>query len=185
MSPRKFDRFMVDVHIAANPKLARLNPAERWCLVGGVLSLAALAPVRGRLLIGDQAAEVADVAHHARVTAAVARSTLEKLRRVGMIVPDAELECERVHDFEEWNPGPKNDPTNADRQRRYRERRRNARNGAVTAAVTPGPVTAITPPEVEREVEEEESSGGATNENARRMPPPLPHLKRVSTGRAA
>ena len=145
MSPRKFDRFMVDVHIASHPKLSRLNVPERWCFVGGILSLAALAPVRGRLLIGNHRAEPEDVAAHARVSVGVARATMDKLRAVGMLVPDDELDCEAVHDFEEWNPPPKNDPTNADRQHRYRDRHRNASNGSVT----PGRNADVTPAEVE------------------------------------
>lgn len=178
MTRRKFDRFMVDVHIAANPKLARLTAAERWCFVGGILSLAALAPVRGRLLIGQQRVEPSDVATRAGVSAGVAKAAMAKLRAVGVIVPDAELDCEAVHDFDEWNPPPKNDPTNAERQRRYRERR----NGTVTA-VTGG---AVTLPEVEVEVgreEESEGSGGAPSGqvDCERPPTALPtgFLRRV------
>ena len=136
VSPRKFDRFMVDVHIASHPKLSRLNAPERWCFVGGILSLAALAPVRGRLLIGNHRAEPEDVAAHARVSVGVARATMDKLRAVGMLVPDDELDCEAVHDFEEWNPAAEERPD----QRRPPTRV----TGTVTVtlrngSVTPGP----------------------------------------------
>lgn len=147
MSPRKFDRFMVDVHIASNPKLARLTVQERWCHVAGILSLAALSPVRGCLLVGTDPAGPEDIARRAGVPVAVARSTIAKLRKVGVLEVDQEYECDCVHDFEDWNPAPKTDRTNADRQRRYRDRHNAGRNGSVTAVTS----AAVTPPEVEVE----------------------------------
>lgn len=173
---RKFDRFMVDVNIASNPKLATLSPAERWCAVAGVFALAALSPVRGRLLIGNHRADVTYVAHHARVTTAVARSTMRKMREVGMLSEDEEYDCEAVHDFDQWNPAPKADTTAADRQRRYRERSKAAsrRNGN---DVTPP----VTPPEVEVEVEGEENTpltpldeGGTVTQGEEIKAPPNP-----------
>lgn len=135
MSPRAFDRFMVSIEIGTNRKLRRLNPAERWCFVAGVLPIAAMSPIRGYLIVGRDQAEAKDYAEQAGVTVAVARSTLNKLRDVGMVYDDPDVGAEQVHDFEDWNPAPKKDPTAAERMRRYRERKRDERN---RDAVTPG-----------------------------------------------
>jgi hypothetical protein len=147
---RTFDRFMVHVHIGSHPKFARLTDAEFRAVVAGVLPLAAMSSIRGRLLIADQPVEPRDVAHQARVSTRVASSAMEKLRAVGVIVPDEELNCERVHDFEDWNPAPKVDTTNAERQARYRAKLKTqtaSRNAVTNGVVTPR----ITPPEVEGE----------------------------------
>jgi hypothetical protein len=135
MSPRAFDRFMVSTQIGTNRKLRRLNPAERWCFVAGVLPIAAMSPIRGCLIVGRDEAEARDYAEQSGVTVAVVRSTLQKLRDVGMVYANPDMGCEVVHDFEDWNPPPKKDPTNAERQRRYRERHRNAPS---SNGVTPG-----------------------------------------------
>lgn len=150
MSPRKFDRFMVDVEIAGNLKLVKLTDAEWRCHVSGVLPIAAKSPIRGCMLVGDENATEEHVAHQARKSVGIARSTMRKLRSVGILYHDEEYGCERVHDFEDWNPAPKQDATNAERQRRFRERRNAARNGVTTQRITPN----ITPTEVEGEVEE-------------------------------
>jgi hypothetical protein len=123
MSPRKFDRFMVDVHIASNPKLSRLTVPERWCHVAGILSLAALAPVRGHLLIGDDPATAEDIAKRAGVSAAVAKSTVAKLKKVGVLEHNSEFGCDCVHDFDDWNPPPRTDNTARERAQRYRDRK--------------------------------------------------------------
>lgn len=162
MSPRKFDRFMIAVGIGSNPKIGRLTDAEFRCLVAGVWPIAAVSPVRGRLLIGDMRAEARDIAHQAHVSERVAERTLEKLRALGMLIPDGEFDCERCHDWEEINPPPKKDPTNAERQARHRalaKARNAARNGTSNANVTP----LVTPTEVEEEVEapfDSPASGG-------------------------
>lgn len=127
----KFDRFMVDVHIGTNRKIRRLTVPERWCHVAGVLPVAAQAPIRGRLLVGQQDATERDYAETAGVSVAIARSAVAKLREIGVIIPDEDNGCEQVHDFEQVNPQPKEDRTNAERQRRYREARNGTRN-AVT-----------------------------------------------------
>jgi hypothetical protein len=126
MSPRRaFDHFMVHTKIGGNRKLRRrLNPDERWCYVAGILAIAADSPIRGCLLIGAEPADDHDLADTAGVSVKVARSTFDKLRALEMVVPDEELECERVHDFDEHNPEPKTDKTAAERMRRYRERLR-------------------------------------------------------------
>lgn len=120
---RKFDRYMVDVNVGTNRKLRRLSVAERLCHLAGVLPVAAQAPIRGRLLVGDQNAEARDFAELAGVSIRVASSAIAKLREVGIVVRDEENECEMVHDWADWNPEPKSDPTAAERMRRYRERR--------------------------------------------------------------
>lgn len=134
-----FDRFMVDIHIGANLKLHRLTPPERWCYVAGVFSIAAQAPIRGCLVIGDEDARPEDYAQRANVTKAVAATTLDKLRALGMIEIDPELGCERVHDWDEYQPKPKTDRTNADRQRRWKDR--NGGSNGTSNAVTNGLVT--------------------------------------------
>jgi hypothetical protein len=132
-----FDHFMVHVEIGTRRKLRRnFSVPERWCYVAGVLSIAATAPVRGRLLIEGERADEQDVAERAGVSLTVARSTMTKLREKGMVVPDEDMECERVHDWEEHNPEPKRDKTAAERARRYRERLSRQRNGTVTRDAT-------------------------------------------------
>lgn len=128
MTPRAFNRFMLDVEIGHNLKLIGLTDSEWRAHVAGVLPIAAKSQIRGRLLIGDLPAGPEHVAHQAGVKPAVARRTLAKLRDVGVIVPDAEFGCERVHDFEEWNPAPKTDRTAAERQQRRRDRLRQERD---------------------------------------------------------
>ena len=179
---------MVDVHIASNPKLSRLTVAERWCHVAGILSLAALAPIRGRLLIGDEPAEPKDVAKRAGVSVGVARSTLEKLRKVGVIVPDEEWRCERVHDFDDWNPAPKTDATNAERQARYRAKRNGVTGTVTNAAVTPTEVeekrsnTPPTPPRGGRERERLEYGLAFNAWVAEHFPGVQPSLVEYSAG---
>jgi hypothetical protein len=146
---------MLDVEIGRNLKVARLTTPERWCMVAGVLAIAAKAPVRGALLIGDQRVEAADVARQADVPRATAAATLRKLRELGMLHEDEEIGAEVVHDFNDWNPAPKVDRTAAERMRRMRARE--ARNETpVTPPVTPNArngYASVTPPEVEGEVE--------------------------------
>lgn len=127
MSRRPFNRLMLDLEAGRNLKLSGLSDSEWRAFIGGVLPIAAKAPFRGCLLIGNRRATEADVAAQAAVRITAARAALAKLRDLGSIYDDAELGCERVHDFEEWNPAPKVDKTAADRQRRYRDR-----NGSVT-----------------------------------------------------
>jgi hypothetical protein len=143
---RGFDHFMVFVNVGRGRKLKRnFKVAERWCFVAGVLPIAAKAPVRGRLLMEGEPADAKDVADEAGVPLAVATSTLAKMRKLEMLVPDEELACERVHDWEQHNPEPKKDKTAAERAKRYRERLRRQRHGTVTDA-SRRDVTAVTPP---------------------------------------
>jgi hypothetical protein len=162
MSPRKFDRYMVHVGMGTHAKLAALTDNEYRAHISGVLAIAAEAPVRGYLIVGEQPAEPVHIARVAGVTEKVAAAAVEKLKAVGILTFDVELEAWEVHDWLDHNPDPKRDVTAAERAKRYRERKRHASaNGAVTPPVTPpsrvthrdGHAT-VTPPEVEVEVEE-------------------------------
>ncbi len=120
-----------------NAKFARFTGDERCAHFLGVLSLAAGAPIRGALLVGDDEAGVPEIALEAGVSEKVAASALAKLKARGVLIRDEELGAWVVHDWGEVNPEPKKDPGNADRQRRYRERRsallRNDRVTGITA----------------------------------------------------
>lgn len=161
MSPRRgFPSFMTDNEIGRNLKLLRMTVPERWTYLAGILAIAAKSPDRGALLIAEGiAATASDVAAQASVPVRVAKSTLARAREMGMLY--VEDGVERVHDFEEMNPAPKRDETNAERQARYRARRNAERN-----AVSNGPVTAGNAPEVEGEEEGNNSStdSGLTSE---------------------
>jgi hypothetical protein len=138
MSRRKFDRYMVVAGAGNHVKFARLTDGERCAHFLGVLSIAAQAPIRGCLLVGDQEAEAVEIAHEARVAEKVALSALAKLKAIGVLERDDDLGCWRVHDWDDVNPAPKEDATAAERSKRYRDKRK-ARdaNGAVTDTVTP------------------------------------------------
>ena len=136
----KFDRYMIALGAARHVKFRRLTVPERHAFFLGVLSVAAQAPIRGCLLVGDLQAEAADVAAEADVPEKVATSAMEKLRLVGVIYTDDDLGCERVHDFDDWNPAPKRDATAAERMQRYRDRKKARNADAVTEPVT-APVT--------------------------------------------
>lgn len=128
---KAFNRFMTATDLGRNRKLRRkLTVPERWAFVAGVLCIAADAPARGTFAIGAEPATVEDLADEAGVTLAVATSALAKLRALGMLEFDESLGCERVHDWADYNPEPKADPSNATRQARWRERNapRNAEN---------------------------------------------------------
>jgi DNA-binding transcriptional ArsR family regulator len=153
---RAFDRIMVDLEAGGNAKLGRLTDAEFRCYITGVLPLAAKSPIRGHLLVGDKKVDAADVARQSRMSVKTASRTLEKLRELGILEKNRDSKdeqsannvCEIVHDFEDWNPPPKVDRTNADRQKRYRARihaqydpDRNAVTNGVSNGVSNGEVT--------------------------------------------
>jgi hypothetical protein len=185
VSRKAFDRFMLEVEISSNAKVGRFSDPEFRCLVTGVWALAAKAPIRGCLLVGDIEAEPTDIARQARCSTATARRTMDKMRHLGMLERDEELGCERVHHWDEINPPPKTDRTAAERQARRRERlktKRDDRDGH-------GSVTALSrrdsrlghAHEVEVEAEEEKNCSGGAPSEMEREPPPLPtgFLKRV------
>lgn len=135
MSKRPFDRYMVQHGMGTNPKLADLNDSEFRAHVVGVLCVASTAAFRGCLMVGDVPATARHVALAAGVSERVAASAMKKLVAVGILRPDDELGCLRVHDWDDLNPSPKTDNTAAERQRRYRER--HARHAPELRVVTP------------------------------------------------
>lgn len=164
MSPRqKFDRYMVALGVGTHPKLARLTDAEWRAHIGGVLAVAAMSQIRGRLLVGDLPAEPIDIASAAGVSEKVAESAMRKLLAVGVLLGDDEYGCLRVHDWDDVNPPPKTDNTAAERQQRRRDALRRDGNGhaPVTPIVTPpsrrdSPLDSVTVTPTEGEVEVEE-----------------------------
>lgn len=150
MSRRAFDCYLVQVGMGTHPKLARLSDAEFRAHVVGVLAVAAMSPIRGRLLVGDLNAEAVDIARAAGVSKRVAQSAMRKLEALGILELDSELGCLFVHDWSDLNPEPRRDSTNADRQKRLRERRRNGESNGTSNAPCNGTVTGG---EVEVEVE--------------------------------
>jgi hypothetical protein len=155
---RKFEMFMLHVTAGTNEKLAILTDSEYRAHISGILAVAATSPIRGRLLVGDMEAEPQQVAKKAGVSVAVAKSAMSKMRKVGVLYRDEDLNCWAVHDWEKLNPEPKADPTAAERQRRLRERRKAEGDGGVTPPVTVlsrrdgrDGNGAVTPPEVEGE----------------------------------
>lgn len=147
-----FDRYMIRYSAGTHPKFATFTDGERCAHFLGVLPIAAQSPVRGCLLVGDLPAEAAHVAAVAGVSRKTAASAMKKAQAGGMLEHDADRGCLRVHDWDDHNPAPKQDRTNAERQKRFRDRQSNA----VTNAVTNG---SVTPPEVKKlklEVEGEE-----------------------------
>lgn len=177
---RAFDRFMVDVEVGRNLKLGRLKPAERWVYVAGVLPIAAKSEVRGAMLVGSTPATDGDIARQADVPLATARAALRHLRELGMLDRDDALGTEWVHDFEEYNPEPKQDRTAKDRAKRYRERQAAKRD--VTPASRRDDRDAngvrhgtVTPPEVEGGKEEEGTTSLRSVDARRRAAEPDDH----------
>lgn len=117
-----FDRYMIQVRAGAHPKLRELTPQERYVFFLGVLSLAAQANPRGSLHVGGRAVDWRDVASECSVRGQVATRAMAKLRQIG-IIESSDDGNEYVHDFDDYNPKPRTDATNAERQRRYRQRR--------------------------------------------------------------
>ena len=168
MSPRKhFTRFMVANDNGRNLKWARFTDAEFRALIQGILPIASQADPRGAFMVGTQPATAEDVAFLApRVSKRTAQKAIDRMRELGMLEHDDEIGGEWVHDWDLLNPAPKQDSTNADRQRRFRDRQKALRN-AVTDGVTDRDVT---PPEVEGEVE------GKKTTQVRAIPDFLPNL---------
>jgi hypothetical protein len=143
MAARKFDRFMVAVEIASNAKIGRFSDREFRCLVQGVWPLAAKARPRGFLAVAGHPATPDDVAKQARCSRALATKTLQKMRGLQMLEREKTSELEHVHDWDEINPEPRGDRTNAVRQARSRSRRSGQSNGVSNGEVTPGEVKKV------------------------------------------
>jgi hypothetical protein len=157
----KFDRFMVHVDIGSDEKLIGLTESERLCHIAGVLAIAAKAPVRGCLIVGDTEAEAKHIAYRAGVSIRVAKSTLLKLSDVGVLFRDEGLGCYRVHNWEVFNPPPKHDKTAAERAKRYRDRRASRLRHARDDRDANGTVTPLSRGEVEGEVQKETTTTSA------------------------
>lgn len=157
MTPRGYDRYMIDVEIGSNAKIGRFTAAQFQCLVCGVWPLAAKSQPRGCLVVAGQPAIDADIARQARCSTAVARSTLALMRDLLMLETDDETGLEYVHDWHDFNP----DPKRSDTPEGWRERKRRQRSKAKPADVTRDMgVTSRDShaPEVEGEVEPEETA---------------------------
>jgi hypothetical protein len=133
---------MVATDIGRNRKMRRkFTVEERWAWVGGVLCIAADAPIRGCFVVSGEPGTADDIADEAGVSPRAARSALEKFRQLEMLIADDGLHCERVRDWSDYNPEPKRDDTNAERQARFRAKRNAARNaesnGVRNAAADP------------------------------------------------
>jgi hypothetical protein len=170
VSPKIFDRYFLVLGIGNSRKLRPLTDSEFRAHVAGVLALAAQSPKRGFLLITDGVEVTAeDVSSEAGggVTPRIAASAMQKLKDRGVLVRDAEVGAWYVHDWHEVNPDPREDRTNAERQKRHRDKQR---NGDSNATVTPD-LTACNADEVEVEVEVEApaNAGGARKRATRRV----------------
>lgn len=133
----EFDSILVRAEVGGNRKLRRFTPEQRWCVVAGVWCLAAKSPVRGYLLVAENVpVEVDDVAEQAGVKVATARSTLQKMRELGMLERDEELGVEHIHDWHTHQPEPKSSETPEAWRERKRRQRARERNGNVPSDVT-------------------------------------------------
>lgn len=149
MGRRKFDCYMVSITMGQHPKFVGFTDGERCAHVFGVMALAAMSPVRGRLLVGCETASLPAQASHvalmARVHVRVAKSALEKLKAVGILEHDEEHKCLQIRHWDDYNPTP-----GAERTRRWRDAETSqTRHANRHATVTQ------TSPEVEVEVEVE------------------------------
>lgn len=134
-----FTKFMVTTDIGRDRELRRIfTIPERWAWVAGVLCIASDAPVRGCFVIVDELGTAKDLKDEAGVSLAVAKSALAKFRKLEMLIPHPEIDCEFVRNWSKYNPEPKKDPTGAKRQADLRERRSNGKsNGLSNGVVTP------------------------------------------------
>jgi hypothetical protein len=145
---RGYDSFLITTNLGANRKIRRLSPAERWCAVHGVWAIAAESPVRGYLWIAQgQPAVEKDYAELAGVTVAVAKSTVRKMRELGMLERDEEG-VEYVHDWHDHQRPPKpSDAPEATRERQRRSRLSRKSHSDVTRDTVPGHAdVTISPP---------------------------------------
>jgi 5-methylcytosine-specific restriction endonuclease McrA len=92
-------RLEADLALGA-PLLRDLSPPERWCLIAGVLPLAAYSPFKGRLLVAERApVDAAFVADTAGVPTRVATSLFRTLQARGALHWDPEFNCWYVGDL--------------------------------------------------------------------------------------
>jgi hypothetical protein len=145
---RGYDCILLYTKIGSDRKLRRLAPDQRWAFVAGVLSLAAQSPDRGRLLVAEgMPVTEEDIAEEAGVSIDVARSTLAKLRELGIVVTD-EDGVQAPGKWETWQPRPR--PSESREATRERQRRKRERDAAAAgqqelpvAAPTPNSLAAV------------------------------------------
>jgi hypothetical protein len=131
---RGYDSMLVYARLGGDRKFRRLSPAERWCAVFGVWAIAAQSPVRGYLLITeDEPAQDRDYATEANVALGVARSTMTKMRSLGMLEMDPEMGAEHVHDWHEHQK----DPKPSESKQAWRDRKRQQRQAHQSPANVP------------------------------------------------
>lgn len=140
-----------------DPKLLRLHPQHRWLWIA-VLTLASESPKRGYLYISEHLpCTVEEVARKANLPVSVAKAGLDLMLdpKFGMLDLDASGAW-HVINWDKRQPK-REDPTNAERQKRYRNALRNAQgNGGNNAPDTDTESdtdknTPLTPQEGERE----------------------------------
>lgn len=175
MSKQPFACYMVALEIGGNAKVGRLTDRQFRCLISGVWPLAGKSERRGYLIVAGQPANAADVAHQARCSESIARSTLEKMRELRMLEPPDETGFEYCHDWHTLNP----DPRPSESAEARRERKRRSRNGHADVTRDNGSMSrGCHTPEVEGEVElpSAKASGSARKRANRRVdqtvPPP-------------
>jgi N-terminal phage replisome organiser (Phage_rep_org_N) len=123
-----YDSYLVKAGLAGTKKFRRLSTQEAWCAVMGVWSIAAQSPVRGYLfLTEDEPATEQDYADEARVSVAIARSTVKKMRVLHMIEMDEEMGVEYVHDWHKHQKDPKPSESREAWAARKREQRANSK----------------------------------------------------------
>ena len=129
MAGDNFDRFLLHTRVGTHKKLRRLTDSEWRAIVGGAFALAGESPIKGLLLIEEgEPATAQDVAEHAGTTLEASRNALEKAQKLKILVTNDEHDCLEVRDWWQWNQPPRNDPTAAERMRRYRSGKRSKRN---------------------------------------------------------
>lgn len=139
---RGYEYFLVYTKLGADRKFRRLTAAEKWCAVFGVWATAAESPVRGYLLIAEnEQATESDYAKQADVSLAVAKSTVRKMRKMGMLERDEEMGVEHIHD---WHDVQK-DPKPSESKEAWRERKRESRERKQSRKGHAGHASDVTP----------------------------------------
>lgn len=138
-----------------DPKLQQLPPALSWAW----FNLCCITSQNGGNLPSTEA-----IAFKLRSTPAKTRRLIADLIQAGLI--DTDAHGQRPHNWNARQFKSDTDPTNADRQKRYRERSRNGPNTVtptVTASVTPTVTDTVTAkrPETESEPERKKDAAGA------------------------
>ncbi len=171
-----FDAFLVPHDRGTDRRWLRLSVPERWCAVFGVEAIASKSPERGCLLIAEgMHAEPEDYAGQAGVTVAVATSTIEKMRRFGL-VERLDDGTEVIADWLDRQRDPRRKPSDsreAWRERQARKRARDAEAAAAEALVTTSSHADVTR-DTGRDVSRGHADEGKGRERKRSEQPPQP-----------